>query len=239
MSDPRIPEEYRISCLDGFRGLLAIWVFLGHLAGAVGFTFPILSRPGLAVDFFMILSGFLMQWHWMPRNNTSLAQQSLTFYSRRFFRIAPLYYIALTTITVFHDGLSTAKSRIQNVFHPQSEITAILGSSSDQAINIDSLVAHTLFFFGVIPEYAQNHPLPDWSISLEMQFYLVFPLLVMLLQRTGPILLAVILFPVSIICLKLFGTPNDPGLLLTYPQPSFLPMRLGVFVAGMFLAKVL
>jgi len=51
-----------ITCLDGIRGLLAMWVFWGHICIFVGLKMPILGTPALAVDLFMLLSGFLMAY---------------------------------------------------------------------------------------------------------------------------------------------------------------------------------
>lgn len=40
----------RIECLDGLRGLAALWVLVGHCMLLTGFMVPILSKPDLGVD---------------------------------------------------------------------------------------------------------------------------------------------------------------------------------------------
>ena len=45
-------------------------------------------------------------------------------------------------------------------------------------------MAHFTFLFGFIPRYAASTHIPDWSIGLEMQFYLFFPFIAILLIRT-------------------------------------------------------
>jgi len=47
-----------LDALDGFRACLALWVYFGHLANASGFSNRLLGLHPLAVDLFMVLSGF-------------------------------------------------------------------------------------------------------------------------------------------------------------------------------------
>ncbi|MDO9607223.1 MAG: hypothetical protein Q7J26_01760 [Brevundimonas sp.] len=54
------PSDERIAPLEGVRGLMAWWVVLGHYAHTVGLTNPILENNALAVDVFVILSGFVI-----------------------------------------------------------------------------------------------------------------------------------------------------------------------------------
>ena len=226
-------NEKHLPLLDGIRGLLAMWVFVGHLARTVGFSFPFISRPGLAVDFFMLISGFLMMWHWMPREHKyqSFSHQSVDFYIRRVFRISPVYYFALTIVILFPALFISAKQEIG------ASVGNIIGVSSYDT-SLQNVFFHFTYIFGLFPNYAQNNPLPDWSISLEMQFYFVFPMLVLVFKKINPIALAVMMYPVALAVNSCIGTPNDPGKWLTYPQPSLLPMRISVFLAGMSLAEV-
>jgi peptidoglycan/LPS O-acetylase OafA/YrhL len=40
-----------------------------------------------------------------------------------------------------------------------------------------NILTHITFLFGLFPQYASNDVLPDWSLSLEMQFYVAIPLI--------------------------------------------------------------
>ena len=232
---PVLPTGGQLDAIDGIRGLLAFWVFLGHLAGSVYFSFPILSRPGLAVDFFMLLSGFLMMWHWTPREriHPSKLRQSLDFYIRRFFRIAPLYYFVFFVFLIFPEPFNAAKAGIADAFFKPCTYSHIDNNT------FKNIALHCSFFFGMLPKYAQNNPLPDWSLSLEMQFYIVFPLLVAVSRRINFLAFSMALFPMALVFYQFFGVPNAPGILLTFPQPSFLPMRIATFVSGIILAEML
>jgi hypothetical protein len=79
-------------------------------------------------------------------------------------------------------------------------------------------------------------PLPDWSLSLEMQFYFVFPMLLVITKRVPLIIIAVVVAVISAASPKLFGNYLDAGILSHFGQPSFLPYRLNAFFAGMLVA---
>jgi peptidoglycan/LPS O-acetylase OafA/YrhL len=88
----------RIGSLDGLRGSAALWFLLGHACQLSGAHIPIVSQPDLGVDLFIVLSGFLMAYQFTVRQERepwSEAGSWLKFWTRRFFRIAPLYYILL------------------------------------------------------------------------------------------------------------------------------------------------
>ncbi len=51
-------DEARPGYLDGLRGFAALWVLTGHLTHVFHLNITVISTPGLAVDLFMIPSGF-------------------------------------------------------------------------------------------------------------------------------------------------------------------------------------
>ena len=91
-------EKLDTGYLHGLRAIASLWVLTFHVEfWSAWYRIPI-PNGGLAVDLFMILSGFLMallasqRWHMEPLNHPA---SWLEFYARRFFRIAPAYYISL------------------------------------------------------------------------------------------------------------------------------------------------
>jgi peptidoglycan/LPS O-acetylase OafA/YrhL len=99
------------------------------------------------------------------------------------------------------------------------------------------IVMHVTFLFGLFPSFIQDNILPNWSIGLEMQFYAVFPFIVLLIRKIGytiPIILFSIIYLTAPL---LFGLYNSPGLLLHFGQPSFLPLKINVFLIGILLGK--
>jgi peptidoglycan/LPS O-acetylase OafA/YrhL len=56
--------------LEGLRGLLALWVFIFHAIRFSGLHVPLLSEGGLAVEVFILLSGFMIARLWMFRSES-------------------------------------------------------------------------------------------------------------------------------------------------------------------------
>ncbi|MEI9997915.1 MAG: acyltransferase family protein [Verrucomicrobiota bacterium] len=57
----------RVACLDGLRGIAALWVLVGHGMLLTGFYVPIFVAADLGVDLFILLSGFLMVFQYQLR----------------------------------------------------------------------------------------------------------------------------------------------------------------------------
>jgi len=63
-------QKDHIGFLDLARGFLAFWVYYAHLKMASIGKDVIWGSPALAVDGFMLLSGFLMAYHWVLREDS-------------------------------------------------------------------------------------------------------------------------------------------------------------------------
>jgi len=85
-------SKHRFVFLDGLRGLAAIGVVLTHVAAR---QFPILSGLYLLVDFFFVLSGFVLE-PLMPIPGAPFWQQARRFAFKRFIRFWPMVLIVLT-----------------------------------------------------------------------------------------------------------------------------------------------
>ncbi len=180
------PISARVECLDGLRGLAALWVLMGHCVILAGWSLAIIDKPDLGVDLFMMLSGFFMVFHYQERAKQepwSEPRTWLKFWTRRYFRISPLYYLAL----VFALGLGPMILVWRNLIDDFSHLVPYPAS-----IYIDhsfaNIALHLTFLFGLLPAYSVHTPLPDWNLGLEMQFYAVFPALMLLTEeiRLGP-----------------------------------------------------
>ena len=231
----RKPQSEHVPFLDGIRGYASLWVILGHLCNFARLRVPVLSNPADAVDIFMIVSGFLMTQHYLAREQKepwSAPGTWLRFYLRRFFRIAPLYYFVLIPALLLFAYFSSAEAALQG----GSLVAAT--DPTPKTMSLGMVLLHVSFLFGLLPKYAASLSIPDWSIGLEMQFYAAFPFLMLLTRKLNPLRLALLLAPVWLIFAKLTGVyaTNKPGPLGFFPQPSFLPLRLGLFLIGILLA---
>jgi peptidoglycan/LPS O-acetylase OafA/YrhL len=234
--------KQHITCLDGVRGGLALWVFWGHLANAVGFDAPLLRAPALAVDLFMLLSGFLMSWHWeSSRTGTLQVPQGARvgdFWLRRFFRIAPLYYPLLVLALLLNPAFVAARDHLMAAFPPvwAEQAPGLSDARMPTLFSGANIAAHLTFIYGLIPRFAANDALPDWSLSLEMQFYLAFPLLMAFCRPTRIVIFSAVSVAVSLAAARLLGTgPAGDGMLANFPQPSPLPLKIHIFAAGIAL----
>ena len=171
--------------VDGLRALAVIPVVLYH-AGA-----PIFSGGFLGVDVFFVISGFLITTI-LHREIGEGRFSIVNFYERRARRILPAYtVVALFALAVGVLVLLPAELRP-------------LGSSAVAA----SLFASNIYFYGQAdyfgPDLETAPLLHTWSLSVEEQFYIVFPLLLLVLSRIGKTGLLAILGVISVA--TLWGT---------------------------------
>ncbi|TIW75193.1 MAG: acyltransferase [Mesorhizobium sp.] len=222
----------RVECLDGLRALAAMWVLVGHCLLLTGWRVPILGEPDLGVDLFIMLSGFLMVLHYQLRQDKEPWQKPetwLKFWTRRYFRIAPLFYVMLFLALALGPYLYESRTVIDDF---------LLRSHQAPERYLDSglknIVAHLLFLFGLLPNFAYRTPLPDWSLGLEMQFYAAFPAVMLLVRRLGWIKSAVLVAALGSLVVFVMVQMS-----VHFPMPSFLALKMQVFLCGMLLAGVL
>ena len=157
----------RLPTLDGIRGLAIIAVFLSH--ASFDSTTSWLGRwftwGWMGVDLFFVLSGFLITGILLDAIGQSPRIYYGNFYARRFLRLAPALCLFLVTLFYLLPALGL--------------LTA--GETRDVGANrgwywsyLDNVLVAVRQSFEATP--AGTAPL--WSLSVEEQFYLVWPFLV-------------------------------------------------------------
>lgn len=232
MANPSVEKNItKIGFLDGLRGFAALWVVMTHILVYNGTDIPILSAGNVAVDVFMMISGFLMTYHYMERRAVEPWEKPLTWFSfwvRRFFRIAPVYYVVLFIKMMVSADYSAWHETIGGFFQP---VATDYTRYSDHSFQ--NIFMHLSFLFGMHPFYSSRSPgMPDWSISLEMQFYFVLPFLALLSTIRGG------LYALSIILVGICWAAWIPfsDYLSAFFLPSFLGLKIHMFLIGMILA---
>jgi peptidoglycan/LPS O-acetylase OafA/YrhL len=157
------PRKYRAD-IDGLRCIAVVAVVLFHAGG--------LFLPGgfSGVDIFFVISGYLIGGHIygdLIRSEFSYAK----FYQRRAKRILPALYVVLGAVLVF-GVLVLSPDEYKSL--GQSALAATASAS-----NI--LFWRTGNYFASSADYKPL--LMTWSLGVEEQFYLVIPLLMVVLWR--------------------------------------------------------
>lgn len=157
--------HYR-SDIEGLRALAILVVIFYH----AGFTF--FSGGFIGVDIFFVISGFLI---------TSILTQRLEagtfdareFWQKRISRLLPA--LAAVTIFVLLVGFFIYFPNDYKSVGKQAAVQSLLGSN--------------IFFYHITgyfnPDTAAKPLLHTWSLAIEAQFYLFFPLLMMAAFKTG------------------------------------------------------
>ena len=147
-----------IKSLTALRGIFAMWVLCLHLSTSLPsgvVVLPIVSRGYLAVDFFFVLSGFILS---RVHGQTFATNWNIGDYARfagkRFWRLFPLHWVALL-ITVI---------KLASLGKPTPPLQCLGG---------EFLLIHRWNLWPATPN-ATNAP--DWSISTEWAASLLFPL---------------------------------------------------------------
>jgi peptidoglycan/LPS O-acetylase OafA/YrhL len=171
----------RISEFDALRGLLALWVLVGHVVRHSGYEasdfgrLGFIAAPGVAVNVFIILSGFVI-FNLLDQKQEGYAP----FIVRRFFRLFPLFFV----VVVISASLAGFYEQWLERFPWKTPyIIGIERHARDTAEYLPyQIAAHLTMLHGLIPEWllpSSQYAIvgPGWSISVEWQFYLLAPLL--------------------------------------------------------------
>ena len=173
LHDPALPDvRGHMPPLDGIRGLAVLGVMIYHFSvfsgidrtsAAITAWHGFASIGWIGVDLFFALSGFLITGILYDAKGTEGFFR--TFYARRALRILPLYYGVLA---VFFLGL--------RLLFPES--ASVRAVTSDQAWYWTHLSNVQVALHGWPPSHFVTH---FWSLALEEQFYLVWPVVVLML----------------------------------------------------------
>jgi peptidoglycan/LPS O-acetylase OafA/YrhL len=141
--------DNRIPSLDGARAVSILLVIAAHLIP--NFSVPLLWRVdygNLGVRVFFVISGFLITTLLLREQERAGEISIRSFYLRRFFRIVPVYYTFLLVMAILIP-------------------TGLILASYTALIPAAGFVSNYWFVMGTL-----GH---TWSLSVEEQFYLIWP----------------------------------------------------------------
>jgi len=177
-------QHSRIHSLDGLRALSITLVILGHLGGTRGSPVPMFleNYAEFGVRIFFVISGYLITSILLQEYARTGTISLREFYVRRGFRIFPAAYVYITAACVCAAG-------------------------SLRSIDILSAYGYAVNFNMRIP-WILGHL---WSLSVEEQFYLLWPflLLVFMKRRRSLAAASMLLGPLARIAFKIAGTRSN------------------------------
>lgn len=227
--------------LDGLRGIAILAVFFSHFGGGHKSTNSLIlawshvaDAGWMGVDLFFVLSGFLITG--ILLDTAHRVDRAKNFYARRALRIFPLFYGVLF-------GLLLLTPVLHLRWHS----------------------GHLLYFFylsNMIPVLTPNLPplghsvglVHLWSLAVEEQFYLLWPLAVWFVRDRSKLLRISLAIIISVFVLRtiLVARGTDPfiiysllftradslicgsalALLVRGPSATFLPVRWVLPLSG-------
>jgi peptidoglycan/LPS O-acetylase OafA/YrhL len=196
---PKPTVRKRMDYIDGLRGVAVLLVLLTHtwtLNGAPAFTIhfhghgvPLATIPAVGhvgVDLFLVLSGFCLAWPFMINPGYRDRINFYQFLRRRFLRIAPAYYASIVLLYAF----SFLFGKIAP--HLPHKLSAFSGSYLASVPGFGEILPHLAFVHNLTSAHVSTINGSYWSLALEFQLYLLFPLMIELMFRIGVVRTALI-----------------------------------------------
>jgi peptidoglycan/LPS O-acetylase OafA/YrhL len=154
----------KINSIEGIRGIAVISVLLYHL------DFSLFSSGFIGVDIFFVISGYLI----IPKILSQIQNRDFEFkifFFKRLRRLVPALLLVLVVAIIVGYFLLTPRE--------YKELAHSI---------LSNLIFSQNFFFrdrtGYFADLAHQKPLlHTWSLGVEMQFYLLVPLILLLINK--------------------------------------------------------
>jgi peptidoglycan/LPS O-acetylase OafA/YrhL len=216
---PAVTRAGRVAGLDGIRGLAALFVVLNHIferawprypADPAPFWVAWLNYGRFAVVVFIALSGFSLGLS--PARSGWRFKSVATYAHRRAWRILPPYWAAL--------GFSLVMTWF------------VLGQPGWPAPNGKSVVVYGLLVQDAFKGGSPNRAF--WSIAIEVQLYVLLPLLLLLVRRVSA--RAMVCLVAGIVVTVGLAGPHVP--LMNTALVKFTPDLAVLFAVGLLAAGI-
>jgi peptidoglycan/LPS O-acetylase OafA/YrhL len=207
----------RLPGLDLLRAIAIVWVMLFHswIVGGLGGPLQSVADYGwMGVDLFFVLSGYLIGYQLLQPLSVGAAFSFAEFYRRRAYRILPAFLVVLAVYAWF--------------------------PAWREAPGMQPVWQFLSFTLNLLIDYQHNQAFSHaWSLCVEEQFYLLFPLLAWLLTRR-PSLWASSCLCIAVVIggmlLRAYASLHQQDYLESIYYPTYT--RLDGLLAGVMLAAI-
>ncbi|MBK7541380.1 MAG: acyltransferase [Candidatus Competibacteraceae bacterium] len=206
-----IPENSdRLSGIHGLRAIAALTVVVFHVQGIHQLAIPpsfsiIKTHFGLGVQLFFVLSAFSLFFSTQHRVGRPHWIQDYSI--RRFFRIAPLFYIMLVVWFL------------------------MAWFKFNQRVPLYDLLLNFSFLFNLVPGRHDSIVWAGWTIGVEMLFYAVLPVLLVYVRTIRLALILVLIGAAVSLASRMAYDSSGLPLLQGYGHHAFLT-QFGIFCGG-------
>jgi len=218
-----LPASKRYDYVDILRGLAVLFVVLIHTSIYFNINyFPVLFQNLITggkygVQLFYFASAFTIMLSYHSRYDKE-TNPTRNFFIRRFFRIAPLYYLAII-FYLLYNGLAP------NYW-----------TGGTQPITAINILSNFLFLHGFNPYWINSIVPGGWSIAIEMVFYCLMPFLFIKVKSINSALwffvITLLLRFTVLAVLTHIHVPIENKTLWGEYLYLFLPNQLPVFAIG-------
>ncbi|MDE2463907.1 MAG: acyltransferase [Alphaproteobacteria bacterium] len=226
----RTSNRTHLAYVDGMRALAALYVVLSHAwlqtwpvvvygDHPSGWTMALtgwMNYGALSVVFFIVISGFCLMLPVVKRDGTLGPGGSPEFFGKRARRILPPYYAAF--VLSFLVGVVLLAPHTHSLYDETRPFT------------LKAVILHLLLLHNLQTDTLTRISVPFWSIAVECQIYLFFPLLISIRRRFGT---AAVVGGTYIVGLALSGLTEKTSF------KGLVPIYLFYFALGMFAAEVI
>lgn len=150
----------KYNTLESLRGLAAIVVALYHSGFVVDGRYPVIGQGSIFVDFFFVLSGFVMAFAYTEK--ISQGYRFSDFVLLRFGRLYPLHIFMLLVWLPYILAKAYAHHELG------------MGTDPFEKNSLYSFVSNILLLNSMGLHATESWNTPSWSISVEFYTYLVF-----------------------------------------------------------------
>ncbi len=206
------PARERLDVLDGLRGCAILLVVCYHawLVGGQALPLNFIAEAGyLGVDLFFFVSGFCLYYPYAKTRASGERPSTRRFFMRRAMKIVPSYLLALGAFALVY--------------------RSTFASPLDAAWQLGT---HVTFLHPLWPDTFGAISGPLWTIGIEVEFYLLFPLVVRAFMR-APV---ATYFGLAFLAEGYRAAIAFAGLSTSFWCINQLPAVIDLFAAGMLAA---